>query len=110
MREEALCTEAPAIPRTPPGEERMAAGAVPGEVAARREAAACREAPAAEDTDPTALLDLLEPDQLVSAKRVPFGRRVLSPALRAVLWGLRAYVLFMLVVVVIEVVRSLNPA
>lgn len=101
MQEEALCTADGAIPQTPPGE-----------AAALSEVAAMREAPAVEgiDADPAAILDLLEPDQLVSAKRVPFGRRALSPGLRAVLWGLRAYVVFMLVVVVIEVVRSLHPA
>ncbi len=93
MREEALCADAPSPPVTPG-------------LGARAEEAAALEA-AEVACDPAAVLELLEPDQLVSAKRVPFGRRSLSPVLRVVLWGLRAYVVFMLVVVVIEVVRSL---
>ncbi len=58
--------------------------------------------------DPSVVLALLEPDQLVDAKAVHLGQRPMSRGLRALLWALRVYVLFMLVVVAIQVVRSLH--
>jgi hypothetical protein len=58
---------------------------------------------------PTAVLSLLEADQVVAAKQqTRFGSRQLSPRLRGLLWGLRVYVLVMLVLVVISVVRALH--
>jgi hypothetical protein len=52
---------------------------------------------------------LLEPDQLVSAKeKVHLGRRRLSPAILVLLWALRAYVIFMVVVIATEVARVLR--
>jgi len=57
--------------------------------------------------DPRLVLTLLEADQVVAAKRQShFGQRRLSPGVRALLWGLRAYVVVMLVIVLISVLRS----
>jgi hypothetical protein len=53
------------------------------------------------------VLDALETDQLVSAKR-PYGRRKLGPMTRALMWGLRFYVLLTLVVVVDQVVQAVT--
>jgi hypothetical protein len=57
--------------------------------------------------DPAVILELLEADQVVAAKQQSrFGSRTLSPGLRAMLWGLRGYVLVMIVIVVISVIRA----
>jgi hypothetical protein len=59
--------------------------------------------------DPHVVLSLLEADQVVAAKsRTRFGQRKLSPGMRAILWGLRIYVVFMLVMVAISVVQALH--
>lgn len=59
--------------------------------------------------DPRLVLSLLEADQVVAAKsQSRFGRRPLSFGTRAVLWGLRIYVLFMMVIVVISVVQAIH--
>ena len=61
--------------------------------------------------DPRVVLSLLEADQVVAAKRqTHFGRRKLSVGARVLLWGLRIYVVFMLVIVVISVIRAMHPA
>ena len=61
--------------------------------------------------DPRVVLSLLETDQVVAAKRQSrFGRRSLSPGIQVLLWGLRAYVVIMLVIVVIAVIRAIHPA
>jgi hypothetical protein len=60
--------------------------------------------------DPGVVLSLLEADQVVAAKqKTRFGRRNLSIGARILLWGLRVYVLAMLVLVVISVIRALHP-
>ena len=57
--------------------------------------------------DPKVVLSLLEADQVVAAKQQSrFGHRNLSLGLRALLWGLRVYVVIMLVIVLISVVRA----
>lgn len=59
--------------------------------------------------DPRAVLSLLEADQVVAAKqRTHFGRRNLSVGVRIMLWGLRTYVVIMLVLVVISVIRAIR--
>jgi hypothetical protein len=59
--------------------------------------------------DPRVVLSLLEADQVVAAKQqTRFGRRVLSPGAKLMLWGLRIYVVVMLVLVVISVIRALH--
>jgi hypothetical protein len=59
--------------------------------------------------DPEVVLSVLETDQVVVAKqRTRFGRRTLSPTTRMMLWGLRIYVVAMLVLVVISVIRALH--
>jgi hypothetical protein len=59
--------------------------------------------------DPQVVLSLLEADQVVAAKRrTRFGRRPLSLGMRAVLWGLRVYVVLMFVIVFISVWRALH--
>jgi hypothetical protein len=58
-----------------------------------------------------AVLALLEPDQLVAAKeRTRFGRRRLSRGVRALLWGLRLYVLFMVALVLFQVIQAVQGA
>ncbi len=59
--------------------------------------------------DPRVVLSLLEADQVVAEKRqTRFGRRNLSLSLRMLLWGLRVYVVLMLVIVLIDVLRTLH--
>jgi hypothetical protein len=59
--------------------------------------------------DPRLVLSVLETDQVVAAKqRTRFGRRTLSPGVRVMLWGLRIYVVVMLVLVVISVIRAMH--
>jgi len=61
--------------------------------------------------DPQFVLSMLEADQLVAAKgRTRFGRRRLSLGTKLLLWGLRIYVILMLVIVLISVVRALHGA
>lgn len=55
--------------------------------------------------------DVLEPDQLVEAKeQMRLGRKRLGRGTRILMWGLRVYVLFMLVVVADQVWVTLHPA
>ena len=59
--------------------------------------------------DPHFVLSLLEADQLVAAKQGSrFGRKSLSLKMRMILWGLRIYLVIMLVIVAISVVRALH--
>jgi len=61
--------------------------------------------------DPRVVLALLEADQVVAAKQqTRFGRRILSPGAKLMLWGLRVYVVVMLILVVVSVVRAIHPA
>lgn len=61
--------------------------------------------------DPRVVLSLLEADQVVAAKRqMRFGPRKFSTGLRVLLWGLRVYVVVMLVIVLISVFRAVHPA
>lgn len=61
--------------------------------------------------DPRAVLSLLEADQVVAAKRrTHFGRRNLSITTKALLWGLRVYVVAMLVIVLISVYQAIRAA
>jgi hypothetical protein len=54
-------------------------------------------------------LSVLEADQLVASKqRTRFGRRFLSLRVRLLLWGLRLYVIVMLLIVLIAVLRALH--
>ncbi len=60
--------------------------------------------------DPRVVLSLLEADQVVAAKqRTRFGQRKLSAGVRLLLWGLRIYVVVMLVLVLISVLRAIHP-
>jgi hypothetical protein len=59
--------------------------------------------------DPSVVLSLLEADQVVAAKELTrFGRRKLTMGARALLWGLRVYVVVMMIIVVISVIRALH--
>jgi hypothetical protein len=59
--------------------------------------------------DPRVVLSFLEADQVVAAKqRTHFGRRHLSLGVRLLLWGLRIYVVVMLVVVIVSAIRALR--
>lgn len=61
--------------------------------------------------DSRLVMSLLEADQVVAAKRQSrFGRRQLSFGARIMLWGLRAYVVVMLVLMLVSVVRALHSA
>ena len=58
---------------------------------------------------PEEALSVLEADQLVAAKqRTRFGQRKLSRQEQILLWGLRIYVVVMLVIVLISVLRALH--
>jgi hypothetical protein len=59
--------------------------------------------------DPRLVLSLLEADQVVAAKtQTRFGRRPLSRGIGAMLWGLRIYVLLMLVIVALSAIQTLR--
>jgi hypothetical protein len=59
--------------------------------------------------DPRLVLSLLEADQVVAAKaQSRFGRRRISAGIGTLLWGLRIYVLLMMVIVVISVIQALH--
>ena len=59
--------------------------------------------------DPHFVLSLLEADQVVAAKQGSrFGRKKLSLKMRMILWGLRIYLVIMLVIVAISVVQALH--
>ena len=61
--------------------------------------------------DPNVVLSLLEADQVVAAKqRTHFGRRKLSLGAKVMLWGLRVYVVAMLVIVLISAFRAIHIA
>jgi len=61
--------------------------------------------------DPNLVLSLLEADQVVAAKqRTHFGPRKLSVGVRVLLWGLRIYVVAMVVIVLISAIRAIHPA
>lgn len=61
--------------------------------------------------DPSVVLSLLEADQVVAAKqRTQFGRRNLSLSVRILLWGLRLYVVVMLVIILISAIQAIHPA
>jgi hypothetical protein len=61
--------------------------------------------------DPRAVLSLLEADQVVAAKRrTHFDRQNLSFGTTALLWGLRVYVVAMLVIVLISVYQAIHAA
>lgn len=61
--------------------------------------------------DPHFVLSLLEADQVVAAKQGSrFGRKKLSLKMRMILWGLRIYLVIMLVIVAISIVRALHGA
>jgi hypothetical protein len=65
--------------------------------------------PATDLKDPRVVLALLEADQVVAAKRQShFGRQKLSLAARAMLWGLRVYVVVMLVIVLVSVIHAVH--
>ncbi|HEX4073993.1 MAG TPA: hypothetical protein VHX49_01200 [Candidatus Acidoferrales bacterium] len=59
--------------------------------------------------DPGVVLSLLEADQVVAAKRQSrFGPRNLSLGVRILLWGLRIYVVVMLILVLVSVYRAVS--
>jgi hypothetical protein len=61
--------------------------------------------------DPHVVLSLLETDQVVAAKQnTRFGPRNLSVGVRVLLWGLRIYVVAMLVLVVVSAIRAIHSA
>jgi hypothetical protein len=61
--------------------------------------------------DPRVVLSLLETDQVVAAKqKTRFGPRKLSVGVRVLLWGLRIYVVAMLVLVVVSAIRAIHSA
>jgi hypothetical protein len=61
--------------------------------------------------DPRIVLSLLEADQVVAAKRQSrFGPRKFSVGVRVLLWGLRIYVVLMMVIVLVSVYRAFQAA
>ena len=68
---------------------------------------------AAEPTleDAQLVMSLLEADQVVAAKaQTHFGRRKFSAGVRALLWGLRIYVILMLIIVLLSVYHALQAS
>jgi hypothetical protein len=60
---------------------------------------------------PEVVLTLLEPDQVVVAKqRTHFGPRRLTRRHKVLLWGLRIYVVAMLIIVLVSVIRAVHVA
>jgi hypothetical protein len=58
---------------------------------------------------PEVVLSVLEADQVVAAKkRMHFGKRKLSAGIQWLFWGLRVYVIVMLVIVLLSVLRALH--
>lgn len=51
----------------------------------------------------SSLVASLEPDQLTQAKRSQVPRRFLQPSQVVLLWSMRLYLLFMLIVVIYQV-------
>ncbi len=79
----------------------------------REEAQLAAEARKREDLQahPEMVLTLLEPDQVVVAKqRTHFGLRRLTRRHKALLWGLRIYVVVMLIIVLVSVIRAVHMA
>ncbi len=74
------------------------------------------ESPSAKEPDPGAadrlspadVLSLLEPDQLVSAKRHHFGRRAVVGWQTVLFWVLRLYWLAVLAVAVVAALRAIK--
>ena len=59
--------------------------------------------------DPRVVLSLLEADQVVAAKeQMRFGRQTLSSGVRVLLWGLRVYVVVMMIIVLVSVLRAVH--
>ena len=59
--------------------------------------------------DPRVVLSLLEADQVVAAKeQMRFGRQKLSSGVRVLLWGLRVYVVVMMIIVLVSVLRAVH--
>ena len=59
--------------------------------------------------DPRVVLSLLEAVQVRAAKEhMRFGRQKLSRGVRILLWGLRIYVVVMMVIVLISVLRAVH--
>lgn len=58
---------------------------------------------------PEIALSVLESDQLVAAKqKVRFGRRKLTRSEEGLMWGLRIYVVIMLIIVLVSVIEALH--
>lgn len=58
---------------------------------------------------PDDVLSVLEPDQLFAAKQhARFGRAQLSTGTRILMWGLRAYVIAMFLMVAMQVVHTFH--
>jgi hypothetical protein len=53
--------------------------------------------------------EVLEPDQLSTAKQ-PFGRQPLSRKTKILLWGLRVYVVLMVLLVVLQTWNAFHTA
>lgn len=63
---------------------------------------AAMQTPEKPTTSLSSLLTSLEPDQLTQARRRHVPRRFLQPSQVFLLWSLRLYVLFMLIVVIYQ--------
>ena len=59
-------------------------------------------------SDQELVLSSLEPDQLAGVKKPPIPRRHLSGIEKFIMWSLRIYLLFMMVVVVYQVWAGLH--
>jgi len=66
-----------------------------------------REELSAMDSSNSWVREVLEPDQLTASK-MRYGRRKLSRGTLVLLWALRVYVVFMLVIVVLAIWNALH--
>ncbi len=58
---------------------------------------------------PEMVLSVLEPDQLIAAKkRTHLGPRRLTPGVNVLLWALRLYVVLMVILVAIQVLNAVH--
>ncbi len=60
---------------------------------------------------PDLVLSVLEMDQLVNAKQhTKFGRMKLTRGIRILLWSLRIYVIMMVLIVMLQILQTVNGA
>ena len=70
----------------------------------------CGDVPAELGSTEAWVRDVLEPDQLVEAKEEHLGRARLGRGTRLLMWGLRGYVVFMMIVVAYRMLTTMHSS